>query len=143
MQTMKIKRNILGATVEIELTELEIKDAHITYLHDEIEQIFKEHGWIKPKDEIMPKHSEPEPEPETKTDYMSRLTECADKLRRAGISRANTRHCIIEGYERDIYEATRSGMTYSDISAMLHISPTTVYKCIDRVRNAHRAFRFT
>ena len=54
---MIIKRDILGSLISIELTEREMKEAHIAYLRSELDRVKDKPVRIEKQAEIMPKES--------------------------------------------------------------------------------------
>lgn len=124
---MTIKRDILGTIVNIELTDEEIAQAHISYLKDEIAKASGTKVMVKePVLECMP--YEPE------TNYASKLRECGDKLRHIDKADSRARARILDVYEAFIYEAREDGMLWDEITALTGVCQHALGSRVKRIK---------
>ena len=132
---MTIKRDILGSLISIELTEREMKEAHIAYLEQEI--VAQKAG--TPSSTPTVKSTEIMPaDQKTETYFAARSSECAEEIRRVPLHDAYARALILDRYQNDIRDAYAGGLTQSKIAMMTRTSLATITnRCIGikRTRN--------
>lgn len=107
---MTIKRDILGSLISIELTEDEIKNAHIAYLDSEMNKVIKT---------------------VRKRNYRDGLNECRKEIDNVH-GQAYTIGKIIDEYRDDIIAAYRDGVSTNRIGTMIGVSKLTVKRHLER-----------
>ena len=107
---MTIDRNVFGTVVKIELTEDEIKNAHIAYLDSEMNKVIK---------------------PVRKRNYRDGLNECRKEIDNVH-GQAYTIGKIIDEYRDDIIAAYRDGVSTNRIGTMIGVSKLTVKRHLER-----------
>lgn len=114
---MTIKRDILGNLISIELTEMEMKEAHIAYLRSELDKVEDKPVRIEKQAEIMPK--------EPAVNHKERLYKCREEIALYR-NQAFTVGKVIDEHIDEIAAAYASGMSTVSIATILGVSKNTL-----------------